>query len=508
MLPKFKTSLKKPEPKKCDEIIETDLTFAQVKKLVDSGKKVEIKHPVDGFTKVTDSYVKNGPGYEIVFDDGSIVKCGKDHWFRVISSYTKIWRTAEEVNHNDLFAGVDGDYKRMVKKTPIPSQSWIDFSVAAEDESYLQNGIVHHNSGKSFSIYLLARWLIEHGNKVLLVVPSVSLVTQMYSDFMKYNWDLDEKPAMIYSGQDKNIDCFMTITTYQSIYKEPADWFDQFDAVLIDEAHQTTALSIKGILSKCRHSKYKLGFTGTLHEHETDVMSTVGYLGPVIYELKTKDLIEKGQVSNLTIVNTFVRYPDEEIEKNKHRNYQGEVDYINEERRRLGVLDTIIDVAAKKDENVLILCTNKEPMYVIEKYLNKKYGDSFSVQLYHGDVKADKREEIREGMENSKRSIIIGTYGSISTGVSIKRLHHVVFFSSYRSKIKVLQSIGRGLRLHETKSMMYVWDIVDDLSYVTRTGTTHYNHVMKHWVDDRMRYYKEQGFTTKKWVFKIESHFE
>jgi type I site-specific restriction endonuclease len=111
-------------------------------------------------------------------------------------------------------------------------------------------------------------------------------------------------------------------------------------------------------------------------------------------------------------------------------------------------------------------------------------------------------------MENSKRSIIIGTYGSISTGVSIKRLHHVVFFSSYRSKIKVLQSIGRGLRLHETKSMMYVWDIVDDLSYVTRTGTTHYNHVMKHWVDDRMRYYKEQGFTTKKWIFKIESHFE
>ena len=191
------------------------------------------------------------------------------------------------------------------------------------------------------------------------------------------------------------------------------------------------------------------------------------------------------------------------IKKNKERNYQGEVEFINEEDRRFVVFDTICKIAKPKDENILVLCMNKEPMYRLKKHLEEKYGEDFDVELYFGDIKAEKREEIRSSMEKSKRKILIGTYGSISVGVSIKRIHHVVFFSSYKSKIKVLQSIGRGLRLHESKSRVYVWDIIDDLSRVTRTGNVIYNHVMLHWLNDRMRYYKEQEFETKKYVIEL-----
>lgn len=501
MKPSLVAKIKKKEQSD-GRLIEVELTFEQVRKLQLAGKDVSIQN-AHGFTKVLDSYVKFGPGYEIGFDDGSFVRCARQHRFLVSSNYTGVWRTADEVGFNDIFLGVGGDYKRMKYKKGIDPQEWIDFTVEHEDESYVQNGIIHHNSGKSYSIYLLSRYLIDRDKRVLLVVPSVSLVTQMYTDFMKYNWDYDELPAKIYSGQDKYQDKMMTITTFQSVAKLDADYFTRFDAVIVDECHMSTSVSIKSILSKCRNAEYKIGFTGTLHEHETDQMTTFGYLGPIVYELKTKELIEAKHVSDLKIVNTFVRYPDEDIEKNRHRNYQGEVDFINEDTRRFKVLDTVVNVASENDENILILCTNKEPLEKVRQYLEWKFGDSFTVKVYHGDVKADEREEIRESMEVTSRCILLGTYGCLSTGVSIKRLHHVVLFSSYRSKIKVLQTIGRGLRLHGTKKTMLVWDVIDDLSRVTRTGSIEYNHVMSHWVNDRMRYYKEQGFPTVKYVLKL-----
>ena len=498
------TTIKRKEEsqKKVDNRIISNLTFNEIQFLSKNGKTVEIEHE-KGFTKVLDSYSKYGPGYEISFDDGSKILCGKDHRFLILSNFTKIWRTAEEINCNDLFAGKCGDYKKMLKKVPVQPQHWVDFSVEAEDESYYQNGIIHHNSGKSFSIYMLSRYLTEQGKRILLVVPSVSLVTRMYSDFMSYNWDLDEKPHLIFSGKEKYTNASMTISTYQSITNETVDFFDSFDAVIVDECQQTIAVSIKKILSKCINAEYKIGFTGTLHEHETDALTTIGYLGPVIYELRTKNLIENKQVSDLLIINTFLRYTQEDIKKNKERNYQGEVEFINEEDRRFVVFDTICKIAKPKDENILVLCMNKEPMYRLKKHLEEKYGNEFDIELYYGDIKADKREEIRSNMEKSKRKILIGTYGSISVGVSIKRIHHVVFFSSYKSKIKVLQAIGRGLRLHESKSRVYVWDIIDDLSRVTRTGNVVYNHVMLHWINDRMRYYKEQEFETKKFVIEL-----
>lgn len=487
-----------------ENLIESELTFEQVRFLQQNGKKVEIECE-DGFTKVLDSYVKFGKGYEITFIDGSIVKCARQHRFLVYTNYNKVWKTADEVGYTDLFCGKNGSFNKLKCKKNITEQEWIDFTVDNEDESYIQNGIIHHNSGKSFSIYIASRYLIDQGKKTLIVVPSVGLVTQLYSDFMKYNWDYDEQPALIYSGQDKHTDKMLTISTWQSIYKMDEEFFSKYDAVLVDECHGATSISIKTVLSKCKNAEYKFGFTGTMHEHESDIMTTVGYIGPVIYELKTKELIEEKHVSDLNIINTFVRYTDEDIKKNKERNYQSEVDFINEDVRRYGVLDVIIDVARPREENILVLFTNKEPMFEVAKYLKAKYGNEFEVKLYHGGVKAQQREDIRSELEVTKKCILLGTYGSISTGVSINRLHHVVFFSSYRSKIKVLQSIGRGLRLHASKLKMLVWDVIDDLSWINKNNNIEYNHVMKHWVEDRMRYYKDQGFTTRKFVYKLKA---
>jgi type I site-specific restriction endonuclease len=202
--------------------------------------------------------------------------------------------------------------------------------------------------------------------------------------------------------------------------------------------------------------------------------------------------MDKGILSKIKIANLLLKYSEDEIVTNKHRTYDEEVRFLVDHPKRNGVFKYIID-HINPEENVLILCYLIDHLKSIKSYLEKTYPNK-EIQEIYGEIDADKREEIRLGMEDSKGVILLGTYATMGVGINIKRLHHVIFASSYKSKIKILQSIGRGLRTHESKTKLILWDIVDDLTYVKRTGTIGKNYVYEHF-EQRLEYYKTQEFS-------------
>ena len=158
---------------------------------------------------------------------------------------------------------------------------------------------------------LFRSWLQEADyKKGLLIVPTTSLVEQMYSDFASYGYETDKYCHRQYSGKEKHTNKFLTITTWQSIYKNDKDYFEQFDYVLGDEAHQFKAKSLTTILSGCINAKYRVGTTGTLDGTQTHRLVLEGLFGPVYKATSTAELIEKGQLADFKIKCLILKYPE------------------------------------------------------------------------------------------------------------------------------------------------------------------------------------------------------
>ena len=348
-------------------------------------------------------------------------------------------------------------------------------------------------SGKSLIIYSMIRFLLGMNKKTMLVVPNISLVEQMYSDFKSYGWDnIDNHVTKLYNGVKPDFNKEILITTWQSIYKKQESFFKDYEALLIDETHQAKSLSIQTIAKKSVNAEYRIGLTGTLPTEDSDIFNIYGYLGPVIFKQKTKELQKLGVLSDISIVNLLLQYPEEMVKLNKQRPYVEEVETITTYANRNKVFKYIFDKIEDK-QNSVVLCHKIEHLKAIEEYLLENLNDKYSVYVIYGAVKPVERERIRHLMDQEENLILLGTYATLSTGINIKKLHHVIFASSYKSKIKILQSIGRGLRTHETKEKMVLWDIVDDLRYTTRNGTKGKNHVYKHF-EERLKFYNEQEF--------------
>lgn len=349
-------------------------------------------------------------------------------------------------------------------------------------------------SGKSLIVYSIIRFLIEAGMKILLVVPNTSLVEQMYSDFKSYGWtDLFNQCSILYSGKTPDFSKSLLISTWQSIHKKRDDFFSKFDALLIDECHLAKAYSIQTIGKKCVNAQYRLGFTGTLPTEKSDLFNIFGYLGPKIFELRASELIDQGVLSDITIANVILRYPNDIIQKNKRRIYDEEVNTIMEFSGRNKVFDFVFKGIPDK-QNTLILCSRIEHLNSLEVYL-KNLLPNHSIFVIYGGIKPEERESIRKSMDCSENVVLIGTYATMSTGINIRKINNIIFASSYKSKIKVLQSIGRGLRTHESKEKLVLFDVVDDLRYKKRTGEMGKNHVWLHF-EERLKYYQEQGFVS------------
>jgi len=355
-------------------------------------------------------------------------------------------------------------------------------------------------SGKSLMIYTFLRYLLDNKDvhRAILIVPSVSLVEQMFSDFRDYGWDdLEDHVEMLYSGKKPTFKKEILISTWQSLEKEDPEFFEVYDACVVDECHQAKCNVVTRLLKLMHNAEYKIGTSGTLPTEISEQLQINSVIGNVLFELKSCELIARGYLTKLNIAAIFLKYPLSFIEENKERTYQEEVKMVEEYPNRNKVLNFIIDHTSPMN-NMLILVNHRNHLKDVEDYLHKNYPEK-KVSIITGDVKAKVREEIRVGIEDEDGTILLATYQTMSTGVNIPKLHAIMLFSNSKSRIKVLQSIGRGLRKHNSKNKVIIYDIVDDLSYKKRTGRIAKNYCMQHF-DERSSYYIEQEFpviTTK-----------
>ena len=346
-------------------------------------------------------------------------------------------------------------------------------------------------SGKSLMIYSLVRFHVNVKRKILIVVPTTSLVEQMYKDFTEYGWMASKHCHKIYSGEEKNSEADCVITTWQSVYKQPRKWFEKFDVVIGDEAHLFKAKSLTTIMHKLHDCKYRYGFTGTLDGANVNQLVLEGVFGRCSKVTKTHELMKKGHVAKLNVKIIVLKH-----EENIFEGYQDEMTYLVEHEPRNKF---IRNLACDLKGNTLILFNYVEkhglPLYeMINSYTDRP------VHLVYGGVDVDDREHIRKLVENETNAIIVASYGTFSTGVNIKRLHNLVFASPSKSRVRNLQSIGRVLRQSRGKVEATLYDIADDIS--TDKGNNYtLNHLM-----ERLKIYNEEQFNYEIIEVKVKSH--
>jgi|694.fasta_scaffold14638_16 superfamily II DNA or RNA helicase len=344
-------------------------------------------------------------------------------------------------------------------------------------------------SGKSFIIYLLVRY---YARKTLIVVPTTSLVSQLSSDFADYGFNSSKLVHCISGGKDKQSDKPITISTWQSIFKLPKSYFEQFEVVIGDEAHLFQAKSLTSILDKLTDCKYRFGFTGTLDGSNTHKLVLEGLFGPVRKVITTSELIEKKHLADFQIKAIVLTYPDEVRQMIARLDYQAEMDFLV----RLEARNKFIkNLALSLEGNTLLLFQFVDKHgKVLQDMVSKEAGNR-KVFFVHGKVDGNDREEIRRIVEKETNAIIVASFGTFSTGVNIKNLHNVIFASPSKSRIRNLQSIGRGLRKSDTKTSSTLYDISDDMTWKSKK-----NYTLLHFIE-RIKIYNEEKFKYK--LYKV-----
>jgi superfamily II DNA or RNA helicase len=336
-------------------------------------------------------------------------------------------------------------------------------------------------SGKSLMIYSVVRYYAEKNKKILLVVPTTSLVEQMFKDFQDYGWDAENYCHRIYAGKEKTNENPVTITTWQSIYKLKRPFFKDFEVVIGDEAHLFKSKSLISIMTKMDAAKYRFGFTGTLDGTQTHKWVLEGLFGPSYKVTQTRELIDKGHLSKLQIHILILKHKPQKFEI-----YEEELQHIiTHQKRNNFIKNLVLDLKG----NTLVLFsrveTHGQPLYEL---INNSIQNDRKVFYVHGGVDAEERERIREITETEKNAIIVASYGTFSTGINIKNLHNVIFASPSKSRIRNLQSIGRVLRKGDSKTQAVLYDIADDITHLSRRNYT-LNHLI-----ERIKIYNEEKF--------------
>lgn len=490
-----------------EELIVEKINNVDLRVKCDMGQKMELK----AFSSFYAPAYQYHPKFKMRIWDGKVSYFDVRNNTLPIGLLPELFKFAKKFNYNikldfdinelkpeevsDSF--LEEFYAKLFESTEIKPR---DYQHAAI-KSALNNrrGVIQAatGAGKSLIIYSLIRFLMAEGKKVILVVPSVSLVNQMYSDFVDYGWlKAYEYVEKLYSGEKPTFGKEVLITTYQSLMKRPPAFFEKYEAIINDEAHSVKSVELQKIAKKCINAETRIGLTGTMPKELSDKYNIQGMLGPVIYNVKSKTLIDKGHLSKIKVVNTFLQYPEAIKQLGKRRSYHDEIRLIEETPERNNIFKYLF-TKIPDGQNSIILADRLEHIDSIAKYIEENVDDKYTLYVINGSVKPTDRELIRKKIETEKNIILVATYGTVSTGINIKRIHNVILASSSKSEIRVLQSIGRGLRTHANKEGVIIFDLIDDFSYENKNGNLTKNHVYKHW-DERYKYYKEQEFPVYK----------
>jgi superfamily II DNA or RNA helicase len=417
-----------------------------------------------------------------------------------------------EVEHNNYYGRPDaqvdinpGEIKEFIDKLELTSRGKSieirDYQFDAVCEGLHRKRAVlisPTGSGKSLIIYaLVQRYLLKHrrkDRKVLIIVPTTSLVEQMYNDFADYGMPVEDCVHRIYSGRDKETEKEIVISTWQSIYKLPPKWFEDFGAVVGDECHGFKSKSLTTIMNKCKEAEYRWGTTGTLDGSQTHELVLQGLFGKIYNVTTTKKLQDEDTLAKLKIKVLLLKHPLEVRQNWGKQDYQAELDYIvrNESRNKL-----ITNLALDLNGNSLVLFNFVEkhgkPLFDL---IRDKAHENRKVFFVSGETDTSDREAIRKIVEGQKNAIIVASLGTFSTGINIRNLHNIIFASPSKSQIRVLQSIGRGLRKSDDGETAALYDIADDLHWKGRK-----NYTLEHSAE-RVKMYVKQEFNYK--IYEVD----
>ncbi len=350
-------------------------------------------------------------------------------------------------------------------------------------------------SGKSLIIYVLLSYFLgvlrgDSQQRVLLIVPTTSLVEQMTSDFESYGCP-GKLIHKIYSGKEKDPGAPIVVSTWQSIYKLPRAWFEQFGMVIGDECHGFKSKSLMQIMNKATEAEYRFGTTGTLDGTQTHELVLQGLFGKIFNVTTTKALQDNDTLAQLDIKRIVLDYGEEAKRDFGTKTYQEEIEWIvgNEKRNKF-----LTNLACDQKGNTLVLFNYVEkhgkPLF---ESINTKVEEGRKVFFVSGQVATSDREAIRGIVEKQKNAIIVASLGTFSTGINIRNLHNIIFASPSKSQIRVLQSIGRGLRKSDNNEPTTLYDVIDNLGK---------NFAMLH-SDERLRIYKKEKFNNKTYKVQI-----
>ena len=341
-------------------------------------------------------------------------------------------------------------------------------------------------SGKSLIIYLIVRAL---NVKTLIIVPTTSLVSQLYSDFQEYGWDSAKYCHQVYAGQDKVSDKLVVISTWQSIYKLGKKTFEPYKLVIGDEAHGFKSKSLTTLMTKCVNAEYRIGTTGTLDGTQTHKLVLEGLFGKVYKVTTTKKLMDRKELSSLNVEVILLKYPDVVCEQFKQIKYADEIEFlVGHEKRNKYIRNLVLSL---KGNTLLLFRLVKKHGRILYDMIEEKTDESRKTFFVFGGTETEVREQIRAIAETERDAIIVASYGVFSTGINIRNLHNIVFASPSKSRIRNLQSIGRGLRLSDTTDKTTLYDIADDLRWKNRKNYAYRHH------EDRLKIYDEEKFPYK-----------
>jgi len=407
-----------------------------------------------------------------------IVQFCKNYGYTYKFEDNKFYGTPFEENNHISYEGVKDYMNSICAHTPRKYQIEGVYGALKHNRKLL---ISPTASGKSLMIYSLVRYYVDKGQKILLVVPTTSLVEQMYKDFLDYGWDAESYCRKIYSGREKSNESPVTITTWQSVYKLDRTFFEEYNCIIGDEAHLFKSKSLISIMTKLHHAKYRFGFTGTLDGTQTHKWVLEGLFGPSYKVTRTDELMRQGHLSQLDIQCIVLKHKPKNFET-----YNDEIEYlISHEQRNRFIKNLSLDLKG----NTLILFARVEAHgQILYDQINMNKSDNRKIFFVHGGVNAEERELVREITEQENNAIIVASYGTFSTGINIKKLHNVIFASPSKSRIRNLQSIGRVLRKGKDKVKATLYDIADDCSTMSKK-----NYTLNHFIE-RIKTYNEENF--------------
>ena len=330
-------------------------------------------------------------------------------------------------------------------------------------------------AGKSLIIGVLARFYVNQGLKVLIVAPRVGLVNQLAEEGLEEYGNLTEEDFHIIKAKaKKQSDKQVFVSTWQSIQKQPKKYFEQFDVVMGDEVHEFEAPTLVGIMEKSSNAAIRLGFTGSLKDAVTHLLTLTGTFGPIKKYTSLRELIDDKTLSAVSIHCLVLKHKP----TSKIASYEDEVSYIIANERRNKFIRNLAWREAEKG-NVLVLFHRKEKHGHI---LNELISDTKKYEVFYvdGDINIDVRDAHRKYMDTKSKGVIgVVSFGTFSMGTNITNVSSVILGSPTKSKTKLLQTLGRGVRRSEEFDHLDFYDLADDFRASSKSANFTLNHFLE-----------------------------